>query len=431
MDDDRYYVFSNEKKPTRRGVIWLGQTCNLNCYFCYFSERVGNRVHPEHAFFDLEKSKDICFKLKNNFNLNSIDIQGGEPTIYPHIFELLDYCNRIELKPTLITNAVALSDFNLCEKFKKHGVYDFLVSLHGIGGNYDFVVRRKGAFKKQIEALNNLSRLGVPLRVNAVLTNEILDDLKDVINLSLSYKARVINLIGYNNSGDQERIREKYQIPYYEIVAEKVSEAIDIAEKANVEINVRFLPFCIVDSKYRKNFQNGKQKIYDLHEWEPASRFWIDRPAQRQADKINEEYPKIFYRFISNKLANGSIVDLFQNISLIKQKKFRPCYSYQKKIEDQIKWYKPNFYIPNYSKLDHFYFDQSDMFNVHKVKTNKCLSCHIKWICDGFYKDYIGHFGDNYLKPINIGEEITDPLYYFKHQKKIIENEELSWFLKE
>ena len=26
----------------RRGVLWLGQTCNLRCYFCYFVNRIAD-----------------------------------------------------------------------------------------------------------------------------------------------------------------------------------------------------------------------------------------------------------------------------------------------------------------------------------------------------------------------------------------------------
>lgn len=46
----------------------------------------------------------MCKIFVEEYGCNSIDIQGGEPTIYPHIFELIEYCVSIGLKPTLITN---------------------------------------------------------------------------------------------------------------------------------------------------------------------------------------------------------------------------------------------------------------------------------------------------------------------------------------
>ena len=63
---------------TRRGVIWLGQTCNQRCYFCYFAHRITNQEHPEHAFMDIEKAKAICRTLRDCYENTSIDIQGGD-----------------------------------------------------------------------------------------------------------------------------------------------------------------------------------------------------------------------------------------------------------------------------------------------------------------------------------------------------------------
>ena len=105
----REYVKTNRRVLTRRGVMWLGQTCNQRCYFCYFASRIMDPHHPEHAFMDLDKAKAICRTLREFYGNTAIDIQGGEPTIYPHIFDLISYCREIGLYPTLITNGLVLA----------------------------------------------------------------------------------------------------------------------------------------------------------------------------------------------------------------------------------------------------------------------------------------------------------------------------------
>ena len=54
-----YYFPTSARKLTRRGILWLGLTCNLRCHFCYFLDRIENPAHPEHAFMSLDKAKAI------------------------------------------------------------------------------------------------------------------------------------------------------------------------------------------------------------------------------------------------------------------------------------------------------------------------------------------------------------------------------------
>ena len=132
------YFQTAEKLLTRRGVLWLGQTCNIRCHFCYFLDRIENKEHPEHQFMDIEKAKQICHTLRYKYGNTSIDIQGGEPTIWRHIEELIAYCREIGLYPTLITNAITLARRERCEQLKNAGLHDFLISVQGLGAVYDF-----------------------------------------------------------------------------------------------------------------------------------------------------------------------------------------------------------------------------------------------------------------------------------------------------
>ena len=44
------FVKTKNRVITRRGVMWLGQTCNIRCHFCYFLDRINSTDHPEHPF---------------------------------------------------------------------------------------------------------------------------------------------------------------------------------------------------------------------------------------------------------------------------------------------------------------------------------------------------------------------------------------------
>ena len=313
--------------------------------------------------------------------------------------------------------------------------------MQGIGGTYDKVVGKNGAFNKQMQALENLANLKIPIRVNAVLSNEIINDLEKITQIAIDYNARVVNFIGYNNTGDQKILRDKYKIPYYDLIAQKLEPLIDRLESKNIEVNLRFLPFCVVNEKYRKNIQNSTQMLYDNHEWEASSRLWIDRPNQRRAKENIEKRRTIYYlqRYKIHKIYRGNLREKFiWFMKFIKpfitiSPKYAPIPKYQQLILNKIKFYTPDTHFRNqFSKIEHFYFEQKEVLEkLHKSKIHhqKCQSCDIKEICDGFACDFIDEFGSNAIKPIKIANGKQDnPRFYSKDQLKIIEKEEFEWF---
>jgi MoaA/NifB/PqqE/SkfB family radical SAM enzyme len=128
----KQYVKTRKRVLSRRGVLWLGQTCNLRCYFCYFLNRIDDASHPEHPFMTLEKAKEICHTLRYYYGDTAIDIQGGEPTIHPEIHELISYCSEIGLHPTLITNGLALANIEKLEKRQAFAIFWSVCMASGI-----------------------------------------------------------------------------------------------------------------------------------------------------------------------------------------------------------------------------------------------------------------------------------------------------------
>lgn len=284
--DKGNYKLTNFRALCRRASIWIGQTCNIRCKFCYYVDIIKDKNNPHHDFLPLEKLKNLCKTLVDKYNNNAVDIEGGEPTIYRDIFNLIEYCNEIDLKPSLITNGVALSQKDYCKKFKDAGVYDFLVSVHALGDVYDEIVQLPGASKRQLQALDNMKELEIPFRFNTVLTREVLPQLMDVAELAVEKGARAVNFIAYNPFNDQSSSgkRNEENIPRYDEVKEKLTPVIDYLEENQIEVNLRYLPFCIYEDRHKKNIQDFQQRIWDLHEWEPAGEAWTRRAEQRSAE---------------------------------------------------------------------------------------------------------------------------------------------------
>ncbi len=405
---------------TRRGILWLGQTCNLRCHFCYFLDRIENVQHAEHAFMSLDKAKTICRTLVDYYGNNSIDIQGGEPTLYPHIFELVSFCADIGLSPTLITNAQALSNRAVAARYREARVRDFLVSVQGLGDVYDRIVGRPGAHVRQMKGLRHLQEVGIPFRFNTVLSKAALPQLPDIAELAIRTGAGVVNFLGFNPFNDQTTGRRSTEnVPTYAEVGEALEPVLDGLAAAGVETNVRYLPFCIVPERHRNTVYNFQQIPYDLHENDFASWSWTDLPAQRtrEAD-LSPPFglgPRLRLgrlRAPLRRLAARSPA-LAQRMHAVKQRMERGWAGRESGTAREARYRRDaRMRAQEYTSYRH---------------VAACASCDLQPICDGFYGDYADLFGTAEARPVTIGRRIDDPQHFARHQPKCIHPLDRAW----
>jgi molybdenum cofactor biosynthesis enzyme MoaA len=404
---------------TRRGVIWLGQTCNLHCEFCYFIDKIHSGKHPEHPFMSLEKAKKISKTLVDFYNNNAIDIQGGEPTLYREIYELVHYCREIGLVPTLITNALRLDSIDVCRKYKDSGIRDFLISIHGIGDTYNMLVGKEGAHIRQMKALKNLQEVGIPFRLNCVLSKPVIEQLPLIAELAIKTGALAVNFIAFNPFEDQSRKgrRSISNVPRYSDLKLELARAIDRLEDAGIETNVRYFPLCMLEERHRKSGYNFQQLPYDHHEWDYASWSWTGLQPQR--------------------MKSGDISDPVQPSTSRLLIRIKRPFKYLSKfpiLKDLL--YKAHQMISKSTKdakeMDILYRKIAKIhaeLHCRYVYGEGCKLCIAKEICDGFHGDYAEIFGTEEASTIRGDFVINDPLFYIQHQKKIVEKEDEAWAL--
>jgi organic radical activating enzyme len=89
-------------KETPHLTIEPNRNCNIKCRSCYTL----NRDYIK-SLDDVKKEIDLAIKKRK---LETITILGGEPTLHPHIADIIRYIKSKKLKSQILTNGILLLD---------------------------------------------------------------------------------------------------------------------------------------------------------------------------------------------------------------------------------------------------------------------------------------------------------------------------------
>jgi hypothetical protein len=383
---------------------------------------------------DLEKAKQICTNLVEQYGNNAIDIQGGEPTIWKPIYELVRHCREIGLMPTLITNGLALSKKDVCVRLKEAGIRDLLVSVQGLGETYDEIVQTKDAFEKQARGIQNAIAVGIPLRFNCVLSKPVLPQLKEIAEFAVKCKVRVVNFLAFNPFEDQQLQgkRSAFNVPRYSDVSAVLNQALDILAAAGIEANVRYFPICMVEPRHRKSIYDFQQLPYDVHEWDYASWSWTGQQPQRMkrgpvsalVDLKEQTYDQATYPGPLKNVADG-----VRHLVHIYPKMRAPAAKVHKTITKLVHLRRSAPFAGPNGKEELYRANGKMRATSHcrYVYAEACNECAAKDICDGFHGDYAELFGADEARPIRDLPKITDPKFFIREQEKVVEPEDYGW----
>lgn len=103
-------------------------SCQCNCPYCI------NSLTDKTLHLPFEKAKVNIKKAIDEFSIKEAVILGGEPTLYPHLFELIDFLKKSGLRKFgLTTNGIRLKDHEFFVKLIKSGINFINISFHKPG----------------------------------------------------------------------------------------------------------------------------------------------------------------------------------------------------------------------------------------------------------------------------------------------------------
>ena len=135
-------------------LTWeLTYACNLSCVHCLSSS--GRRDPRE---LSTRECMDVIDTLER-MQVFYVNIGGGEPTVRPDFWELVDYATAHQVGVKFSTNGVKITP-DVAARLAASDYVDVQISLDGATAEVNDAVRGPGSYATALRAMANLAAAG-------------------------------------------------------------------------------------------------------------------------------------------------------------------------------------------------------------------------------------------------------------------------------
>ena len=203
--------------------------CNLRCIYC-MDEKDNTFLKNDEKLTDDEIYRVV--KESSELGIKKVRITGGEPLVRPNLVKLISRINSISgiEEIYLTTNGILLAD--MIDELSLNGLKGVNISLDSLKEERFNKLTRLGKLNKVLEAIDKAITLGIKVKLNTVIVNDInKDEIIDFVNLTKEKNIDVrfielmpigiaINYKGATNEEVLKVISENYS-DYEEVVRSK------------------------------------------------------------------------------------------------------------------------------------------------------------------------------------------------------------------
>lgn len=249
--------------------VALGYKCDHNCMNCPLS--TFDRLHGQLDEKILMKHIEELSKNKDNLN---ITLSGGEPTMNPHFFEVLEILGKANAHINILSTATRCSDKEFVDRIIKSlgegydfGRLNYISAIHSSDQKiHDKLTGKDGSHLETLKGLENLLERGINIRIKNIfnkISSPTLDKTIEFICYNFS-KYASIELCSMDYSGRCAKHLDELYISNRDL-RPHVEKGLDTFEsiKGNEERTLEIMetPLCLVDPYYWKYYvvpRNGE-----------------------------------------------------------------------------------------------------------------------------------------------------------------------------
>jgi mycofactocin radical SAM maturase len=167
-------------------LTWeLTYACNLSCVHCLSSS--GRRDPRE---LSTAECKTVIDELER-MQVFYVNIGGGEPTVRPDFWELVDYATEHHVGVKFSTNGIKITPA-IAQRLAASDYVDVQISLDGATEDVNDAVRGPGSYRTALRAMENLRTAGFRgFKVSVVVTRQNAGQLDDFKAIADRYGAQL------------------------------------------------------------------------------------------------------------------------------------------------------------------------------------------------------------------------------------------------
>jgi MoaA/NifB/PqqE/SkfB family radical SAM enzyme len=226
----------------------LGNSCNLNCDFCFWDKRI-----PLPSAEITKKILDEIIAL----GVKRVTISGGEPTCSPRLLEVVQTLKEAGVEIVVHTNGLTVDE--VVAKKLSQFVDRVSLSLDGSNSQIGFAMRKNNDYvPNTVKLMSTFLVLGVPVSVKTLVTQVNYKDLLNIGKLLVDKHIKYWSLLEFNPINRGKIHKDKFYISAkeFDAVTKQVVNTFPT-------INVRIRKLRREPEKYCFILSNGEVFTYD------------------------------------------------------------------------------------------------------------------------------------------------------------------------
>ena len=257
----------------------IGYLCNERCQFCPCSE--GSADVPSLTY------EEVCESIRRAIEERGVEnilLSGGEPTIHPDFFKILEFIKGYGVNISLLTNALRIADDDFAERMFsiiEGERLDVTVAFHShIPEKHDFLTQHKGSFERSMKGVDNMLKYNVRLSIKNNIVNYTYKDLPEYVEWMTSHFNDNVTLLLCNidingtaaSNKNNVAVDFKQSIPYLQRALDIIIAQRKSGHKRNVKVLTT--PLCLIDPYYWGFVESATQTNIEAYKVPNSDLLW-------------------------------------------------------------------------------------------------------------------------------------------------------------